>query len=408
VKFRSTTDGFINGLRFYKAPGNTGIHIGHLFRSDGTLLRAATFTNETASGWQQVKFDSPVAITAGTTYVAAYHAPNGNYSKDPNYFATSGVTSGRLTALASGVEGGNGVYRYGTAGKFPSASSLASNYWVDVVLGTTPPPDIAPPVVTTTSPAPNATDVSSEASVSATFDEQIGAGSINFTLTGPDGTGVLGATTYDSGTRTATFDPQGPLAPGARYQAAVSATDTAGNLLAGGHQWYFTAAGMACPCSLFSALDTPGSAAADAQPVELGVKFRSTTNGYITGLRFYKGPGNTGTHIGHLFRSNGTLLKTATFINETATGWQQVSFDSPVAITADTTYVAAYHAPNGNYSKNENYFATSGVNSGPLRGLASGVDGSNGVFRYGTAGKFPTASYRSSNYWVDVVFSTIP
>ena len=31
------------------------------------------------------------------------------------------------------------------------------------------------------------------------------------------------------------------------------------------------------------------------------MKFRSSTNGFITGLRFYKGAQNTGTHIGHLW-----------------------------------------------------------------------------------------------------------
>ena len=35
----------------------------------------------------------------------------------------------------------------------------------------------------------------------------------------------------------------------------------------------------------------------------------------------------------------------------------------------------------------------------------SGTDGANGVYRYGASG-FPNSSYASSNYWVDVVFTT--
>ena len=35
----------------------------------------------------------------------------------------------------------------------------------------------------------------------------------------------------------------------------------------------------------------------------------------------------------------------------------------------------------------------------------SGTDGANGVYRYGVGG-FPNSSYASSNYWVDVVFTT--
>ena len=59
--------------------------------------------------------------------------------------------------------------------------------------------------------------------------------------------------------------------------------------------------------------------------MELGVKFRSEAAGFITAIRFYKGTGNTGSHIGNLWASNGTLLSSVTFSNETATGWQQAS-----------------------------------------------------------------------------------
>ena len=60
-----------------------------------------------------------------------------------------------------------------------------------------------------------------------------------------------------------------------------------------------------------------------------------------------------------------------------------------------TTYLAA------------NFFNTA-ANSPPLQGLASGTDGSNGVYRYGTTPGYPTSSYRATNYWVDVVFETGP
>ena len=83
--------------------------------------------------------------------------------------------------------------------------------------------------------------------------------------------------------------------------------------------------------------------------MELGVKFSSTTPGTITGIHFYKGPLNTGPHSGDLWSSNGTLLATATFTNETTSGWQQVTLSTPVLITAGTTYMASYHT-NGDYS----------------------------------------------------------
>src|SRR3954449_11593779 len=78
----------------------------------------------------------------------------------------------------------------------------------------------------------------------------------------------------------------------------------------------------------------------DPIAVALGVKFTASANGEITGIRFYKGPSNTGTHVADLWSSTGTLLATATFTNETASGWQQVNFSTPVAITAGIAYVA--------------------------------------------------------------------
>ena len=44
--------------------------------------------------------------------------------------------------------------------------------------------------------------------------------------------------------------------------------------------------------------------------------FTSNSDGNITGIRFYKGPQNTGTHVGDLWSSTGTKLASATFANE--------------------------------------------------------------------------------------------
>ena len=92
------------------------------------MLATATFTNETASGWQSVTFSNPVTLTPNTTYVASYHTNVGHYSVSTNYF-TSNVTSGPLTALANG----NGVYAYSSNSAFPTSTFSGENYWVDVM-----------------------------------------------------------------------------------------------------------------------------------------------------------------------------------------------------------------------------------------------------------------------------------
>ena len=105
-----------------------------------------------------------------------------------------------------------------------------------------------------------------------------------------------------------------------------------------------------------------------------------------------------------LWSAGGTRLATATFTGETATGWQQVNFATPVAISANTVYVASYHTTVGYYSYNSGYFATKGADNGTLHALASGVSGSNGVYAYGSSSLFPSQTWNNSNYWVDVVF----
>ena len=130
VKFSANVSGFITGIRFYKTGSNTGTHHGILWSSTGTLLAEATFAGESNFGWQQVMFSSPVPVTAGTTYIAAYHTDAGHYSFSGNAFA-AGYDSGPLHALADGLSGGNGVFAYGGVG-FPTQSFNAANYWVDV------------------------------------------------------------------------------------------------------------------------------------------------------------------------------------------------------------------------------------------------------------------------------------
>ena len=141
----------------------------------------------------------------------------------------------------------------------------------------------------------------------------------------------------------------------------------------------------------------------DAQAITVGVKFRASTGGTVTALRFYKGSQNTGTHTGSLWTSSGNLLATAVFTGETASGWQKVNLSAPVAIAANTTYIASYHTTSGRYSVTRPYF-TSPYNNGPLTALADGASGGNGVYTYGATSTFPTSSTQSTNYWVDVVF----
>ncbi|MBK7863734.1 MAG: DUF4082 domain-containing protein [Archangiaceae bacterium] len=143
----------------------------------------------------------------------------------------------------------------------------------------------------------------------------------------------------------------------------------------------------------------------DGAAVEVGLKFRASAPGQVTGLRFYKGgPANGGTHTGHLWTASGQLLGTVTFSNEGTSGWQTARFGAPIRISPNTVYVASYFAPLGRYAGDNGFFASRGHARGSLYGLKNGEAGGNGVYRYGPSPGFPTSTWESSNYYVDVLF----
>ena len=179
VRFQSDDNGWIKALRFYKNTANTGTHVGHLWKSDGTLLATVTFTNETAFGWQQANLSSPVPIIAGASYIASYHTDTGHYPIDILYFSGRGIDSPPLHAPADSPGAPNGVYHFGPSA-FPTDTARASNYWVDAVYVSSLNNDTAPPTVTTVSPANGATGVSPLTSVSAQFNEAMAPWTMGF------------------------------------------------------------------------------------------------------------------------------------------------------------------------------------------------------------------------------------
>ena len=173
-------------------------------------------------------------------------------------------------------------------------------------------------------------------------------------------------------------------------------------------------------------------------PMELGVKFQPAYNGTISGIRFYKGVANTGPHVASLWlytgsrlpntqnpgvnqpiwNETGTLLAQAPFTNETASGWQEVDFPTPIPVTAQTVYAFSYFTASGNPSVTgwwlgspyEPFFINTPYTNaaGDLTALRDGTAGQNGVYDYLGSPGFPTSSWGSPNFWVDVVYTPNP
>lgn len=306
AKFTSDENGSITGVRFYKGSLNTGPHTGEVWSNTGTLLATASFTNETASGWQEVDFSTPVTVTAGQVYVVSYHTDSSYFAFTPNGLSSE-QTNGPVHLLANGTSGVDGVFNYSYNSVFPTQGYESGSYWVDAVFS---------PASTT------ASSVYAASTAPAASDQNVQDGIWN----GNNG-------------------------------------------------------------------------------VEVGSKFTSDQTGYITGVRFYKGSLNTGPHTGEVWTNTGTLLATATFTNETASGWQQVNFSNPVAVTAGQVYVVSYHTDSSYFAFTPNGLSSE-LTNGPLHLLANGTSGADGVFNYSYNTVFPTQGYESGSYWVDAVFST--
>ena len=256
-------------------------------------------------------------------------------------------------------------------------------------------PDVIAPAVALSGPVAGST-VSGTISITATASDNVAVSKVELYVNG-----VLKATDTAS---PYTFSWDTTLLANGVYPLSAKAYDAANHATQSTTLTVTVSNQASSVLSAWSDATVPG--VVDSGPdnaVELGVKFRSDTASSITGIRFYKASTNTGTHVANLWDINGKLLATANFTNETASGWQQVNFPTPVAIAANTVYVASYHTNVGHYSDDQKYFAGKGVDNGSLHLLADGVSGYSGVYAYGTSSKFPNLGWNSSNYWVDVV-----
>ncbi|MCK9281278.1 MAG: DUF4082 domain-containing protein [Melioribacteraceae bacterium] len=125
TKFSSDLLANVNAIRFYKAAGETGSHIGKIWDNSGTLIASVSFTNETASGWQSMNLPSSLLIQPNTVYTVSVNS-NVIYPITQNELASQLSNSFLHT-----VVGNNGVFNE-NPGSFPNQSYNNSNYYVDI------------------------------------------------------------------------------------------------------------------------------------------------------------------------------------------------------------------------------------------------------------------------------------
>jgi Domain of unknown function (DUF4082)/Bacterial Ig domain/Fibronectin type III domain len=270
--------------------------------------------------------------------------------------------------------------------------------------------DTTPPSATITSPSADATETDgSTVTVSGTATDA-GGGVVAGVEVSTDGGSTWHPATITTPDDTTVNWSYNWVAHGYPQTTILArATDDSANL--GGDSSGVTV-GVTCSCSIFGNGTTPLNAdGGDPLSAELGVKFTTSVPGVVTGIRFFKSAANTGTHIGNLWTAGGQLLGSATFTNETSSGWQQVTFSNPVAITPDTTYIASYFDPSGHYSSDVGYFYSPppvgghALDAPPLHAVPADPTTNNGVYVYTSSSTFPSTTYQGTNYYVDVSFT---
>ena len=391
ARFSPTVNGTITAVKFYKAPGNTGPHTGILYNSAGGVMSSAAFGAESTAGWQTVTLPSPVAVTAGSTYTVAYRTQSGNYSVTSGEYAT-GYTRGPLTFPYAA-----GVYSYADV---TPTSTTTTSYMVDVVFSRTP----SALTLVSTTPGSGATNVARSSTITAQLSGPIGPGySLSATSQGAN---IAGVSSLSTDGKTITFTPSSVLPNGSTVSVTLSGVVSTEGVNLAPQNWSFSTVNESTTTvtntTLFGS-ETPVAAAAtgESDPLELGVSFTPSVAGSVTAIRFYKGAGNGGAHVGRLWNSTGTQqLASVNFINETASGWQSAQLSTAVPLTPGQTYVVSYFAPQGHYASTSGYFSQPKV-SGPLTaGTAN-----NGRYLYSGTGGFPTGSWGATNYFVDVVYT---
>ncbi|MFT3877012.1 MAG: DUF4082 domain-containing protein [Propioniciclava sp.] len=398
LRFTPSVDGYVQGVRFYKGPANTGPHVGRLWSATGQQLASVTFTDETATGWQVARFSRPVAVSAGQKLVVSYTAPAGGYAASEDVFYYDGIDTGVLTV--SGGFGSEVASVFSAPGQFPDRSYGRPSYFVDVQFSTV---DDSPLTAFGHAPADRAVSVAPASTVSVTLSRNVDPASVAMTLVDSADRAVEGTTSYDAPTRTATFTPASPLAAFVEFRASVTATTTGdGQPIAEGGTWSFRTQrpdSDACPCGLFAESEVPGMADAnDGRPLTVATRFIASNAGEVSGVEYYKGAADNGDVTVFLWGPDHAVLASAPVTDQVAAGWQRVLFDTPVVIAEGAEYTVGYRTSAGVYPVTLGRLSTP-VTAGLLR-----TPEKAGGFTYGTG--YPDAQV-STSYLVDVLYTPV-
>lgn len=315
-------------------------------------------------------------VALDTTIVATFSEP------------VMGVTTSTFTANnGSAIAGTVASSMGGRVWTFTPSAALPNSSVVTATLGTgiadlagnalaapvtwmfTTVPDTTAPTVTTRSPAPNATMVSSTSTIAVTFSEPVtNVTSSSFTVN--NGAAVTGTLAGSNGNRTWTFTPLTTLGSNATVTVTLTTaiTDVAGNPLAAAVTWMFTTIPDTTPPTVASTFPLTNGTLVPTNS-NITVNFSEPVTG-VTTASFTVNDGSA--VAGVLGVSNGGA--TWTFV---PTGTMAAAVVVTVTLTTAITDMAGNPLA-ASYSYN---FSTAGAGNGSRPSAQSSVpaDGATGV-----------------------------
>lgn len=163
---------------------------------------------------------------------------------------------------------------------------------------------------------------------------------------------------------------------------------------------------------LFSGVSGPGSQTADTEQYCMGVEFYVTQSGCtLTQIHFWASATVTGSdHAARLYQvGNGTPITGSLKALPTplVAGWNTVTLDTPIALTANQRYRACvFFTTDNGYTATGAYWSTgagtSGITSGPLTAPNS-TNATGGLqCSYSVADIAPANAFNATNYWLDL------
>lgn len=152
VRFTVDSNTTVTAVRFWVPTTNTGTYTVGLYETTasdpggtGTLLQTASAASGTlvAGQFNNVSI-TPQAVTTGKVYTAAVHASSGRIVATSAAFSGAAISNGGITLLQVGTDPNppglgtmfNGVFKEGAALAYPDSAFNGTDYFADVVAGT--------------------------------------------------------------------------------------------------------------------------------------------------------------------------------------------------------------------------------------------------------------------------------